>query len=84
MLDSGVSYSPENYGMQRRNSDSPGIENSIAGNVKDVNENTASRHQNENTRPSIEKSMAKADTRSSIEKPISKKTKSTQVDPSQL
>ena len=79
MLDSGVSYSSENYGMQCRNSDRSGIKKVIARNVKDVNENAASSsevwHQNENTRSGIEKSMAKAHQRSSIEKSTAKKIK---------
>ena len=75
-LDSGVSYSLVNCGMQGQNSDRSGIEKSIAQKVKDVNENTASCsrvwHQNENARTRIEKSTTKADQRSGIEKSIAK------------
>ena len=91
MLDSGVSYSLENYGMQSRNSDPSGIEKAIARNVKDLSDNAASSsqvwHQNENTRSGIEISMSEAAQRSSVEKSIAKKTNSTlrnKADPSQL
>ena len=73
-LDSAVSCSPENYGMQSRNSDRSSIKKPIAQNVKDVNENAASSsqvwHQNENTCAGIGKSIAKADQRSGIGKSI--------------
>ena len=51
--------------MQSRNSDPSDIEKSIARKVKNANENAASssRHQNENTRPSIEKSIAEIQNR---------------------
>ena len=51
--------------MQSRNSDPSDIEKSIARKVKNVNENAASssRHQNENTRPSVEKSIAEIQNR---------------------
>ena len=76
-LGSGISYGLGKYGMQSRTSDRSGIGKSIAQNVKDVNENTASSsqvsRQNESTRTSTEKSMAKADQRSDIVKSIAKK-----------
>ena len=59
MRDSGV-----------RNADPPGIDKSIARNAASSSQ---AWHQNENTCPSIEKSMAKADQRSSIEKLLRKK-----------
>ena len=75
-LDSGVSYSLGNCGMQGQNSDRSGIEKSTAQKMKDENENTASCsrvwHKNENARTRIEESTAKADQRSGIEKSTAK------------
>ena len=90
-LDSGVSYSQGNEGMQSQYSDVSGIGKLKAQNVKDVNDNTPSssqvRHQNRNTRAGIEKSIAKGDQRSSIGKlmvQIQNRLTEKKVDPSQL
>ena len=60
--------------MQGQSSDRSGIGNTIARSVKDANENAASSsqawHQNENTRSSIGKPIAKSDQHSGIGKPI--------------
>ena len=45
MLDSGVPYSTEKYGMQSRTSDPSGIEKLIARDVKEMNEDAASSSQ---------------------------------------
>ena len=42
MLDSSVSYSPVNFGMQSQSSNRFGIRKPIARSVEDANENTAS------------------------------------------